>query len=69
VDFLQSDPRKARQELKWEPRVFFKDLIHLMVDADMERIGLVSPGEGRRILAATHGKWHQWDDQMITMDA
>jgi GDPmannose 4,6-dehydratase len=69
VDFLQADPSLARQVLNWEPRVFFTDLVHLMVDADLERLGLESPGEGRRILSAHHGKWHQWDDQMITMDA
>ena len=68
VDFLQADPSKARKALSWEPRVFFKDLVRIMVDADLELVGLESPGEGRRILEAHHGKWHQWEDQMISMD-
>lgn len=69
VDYLQADPTKARQLLSWEPRVFFSDLVKVMVDADLERLDQKSPGEGRKILEKHHGRWHQWDDQMITMDA
>lgn len=68
VDFLQADSSKARKALDWEPRIFFKDLVKVMVDADLELAGLPSSGEGRRILEAHHGKWHQWDDQMVSMD-
>jgi GDPmannose 4,6-dehydratase len=38
VDLLISDPSKARNVLKWEPAVSFKDLVTMMVDADMERL-------------------------------
>jgi len=65
VNYLQADPSKAIQILGWEPRVYFKDLVRLMVDADMEMLGLQSPGEGRRILEANHGPWHRWEDQVI----
>ncbi|MBL8050960.1 MAG: GDP-mannose 4,6-dehydratase [Anaerolineales bacterium] len=37
VDLLISDPSKARTQLKWEPKVSFKNLVTMMVDADMER--------------------------------
>jgi GDPmannose 4,6-dehydratase len=40
VDFLQGDPTKARTVLGWKPRVSFKELVRLMVDADMEGDGL-----------------------------
>jgi GDPmannose 4,6-dehydratase len=69
VDYLLGDSTKARKALNWEPRVYFKDLVKVMVDADLEVIGLKSPGEGRRILAERHGKWHQWEGQTATMDA
>ncbi len=36
VDFLQGDPSKARRVLDWEPKVAFKDLVRMMVDADHE---------------------------------
>jgi GDPmannose 4,6-dehydratase len=36
VDVLQGDARKARAKLGWAPRVTFKELVRLMVDADME---------------------------------
>jgi GDPmannose 4,6-dehydratase len=39
VDLLISDPTRARTELGWEPAVSFKELVIMMVDADMERLG------------------------------
>ena len=38
VDVLQADPSKARRELGWNPRVKFKELVAMMVDADLERL-------------------------------
>ena len=38
VDLLVSNPSKARQALGWEPTVGFADMIHIMVDADMEAL-------------------------------
>ncbi len=39
VDILQADASKARRELDWAPRTSFADLVRLMVDADLERLG------------------------------
>ena len=36
VDLLLGDPTKVRTALGWKPSVSFKQLVHLMVDADME---------------------------------
>ncbi len=38
VDLLISDPTKARVILGWEPSVTFKELVTMMVDADLERL-------------------------------
>ncbi len=38
VDQLVGDASKARRVLGWEPRVSFEELIHMMVDADMEAL-------------------------------
>ncbi|MFW6126518.1 MAG: GDP-mannose 4,6-dehydratase [Chloroflexota bacterium] len=54
VDRLLADPSKAKRKLGWQPRVTFRELARIMVDADMEAIGLEPPGEGRAILAR-HG--------------
>ncbi|MCP4542318.1 MAG: GDP-mannose 4,6-dehydratase [Chloroflexi bacterium] len=35
VDLLVADPNKAKQALKWEPKVSFQELIQMMVDADL----------------------------------
>ena len=47
---LVADPSKARKELGWNPKITFKELVRIMVDADMEAAGLKSPGEGKAIL-------------------
>jgi GDPmannose 4,6-dehydratase len=36
VDLLIGDPAKAKQELGWEPRVGFRQLIEMMVDSDLQ---------------------------------
>jgi GDPmannose 4,6-dehydratase len=38
VDLLISDPSKAREKLKWERTVCFKELVTMMVDSDMKRL-------------------------------
>jgi GDPmannose 4,6-dehydratase len=37
VDLLIGDPSKARRILGWKPEVTFKQLVHMMVDADLKR--------------------------------
>jgi GDPmannose 4,6-dehydratase len=38
VDHLVGDATKARENLGWEPRVSFRELVELMVDTDVERL-------------------------------
>jgi len=35
VDFLLGDASKAKRVLGWEPKVRFKELVRLMIDAEM----------------------------------
>jgi len=30
------DPTKAREQLGWEPKVYFKELVKIMVEADID---------------------------------
>ncbi|HQZ99855.1 MAG TPA: GDP-mannose 4,6-dehydratase [Thermoflexales bacterium] len=39
VDLLIGDPAKAGRILGWEPKVTFRGLVEMMVDADMEALG------------------------------
>jgi GDPmannose 4,6-dehydratase len=39
VDVLLADPAKARRELNWRPTVDVPELVGMMVDADLERLG------------------------------
>ncbi len=50
VDLLLADPSRACSDLGWNPKVTFKELVWIMVDADMEAQGLRSPGKGREAL-------------------
>jgi GDPmannose 4,6-dehydratase len=38
VEFLQGDASKAKKRLNWEPKVKFKDLVRIMVDADIKNL-------------------------------
>jgi len=42
--------------------------VRIMVDADLELMGLPHPGEGKKIIKERFGGWHRWEDQVKTMD-
>jgi GDPmannose 4,6-dehydratase len=57
VDCLRADISKAKDVLGWSPRVGFKELVKIMVDADMEELGVRCKGEGRRLLKEKGLDW------------
>jgi len=67
VDYLLSDPGRAKNLLGWEPRVRFHELVRIMVDADLELEGLEAPGEGKKIVDERFGDWHDWNHQVVSM--
>lgn len=48
VDHLLGDCSKAKKELGWEPKVDFRGLVEMMVDADMARLSGGTPQTGPR---------------------
>ena len=58
VGDLRADSTKARKKLNWSPKISFKDLVRIMVDYDLEFIGLSSPGEGKRIIQQKSLEWN-----------
>lgn len=42
VDILIGDSTKAREKLGWEPSVTFEELVHLMVEADLNVLGVTN---------------------------
>ena len=40
VDLLIGDASKAKKKLNWIPKVGFKDLVKMMVDSDLEKVGV-----------------------------
>jgi GDPmannose 4,6-dehydratase len=61
VDYLHADPSKARRQLGWEPKITYKKLVPIMVDADLEAVGVEPIGEGLKILDEHFDDWHRWD--------
>ena len=47
---LLPDTTKARRKINWSPKVKFRDLVKIMVDADMRKEGLKPKGEGDIII-------------------
>ena len=64
AELLLADSSKARRELGWSPRITFKELVKIMVDSDMELVGLDSPGEGKKILKT---KGIGWTENHLTV--
>jgi GDPmannose 4,6-dehydratase len=48
---LSADTEKAQKSIGWWPKVRFKDLVKIMVDSDMRKVGLKPIGEGDAFLA------------------
>jgi GDPmannose 4,6-dehydratase len=60
VEYLLADASRAHRELEWEPSIKFRELVRIMIDADLEEIGVTPKGAGRAILKEKFGEWHQW---------
>jgi GDPmannose 4,6-dehydratase len=48
INTLRGDASKAREQLGWQPRVSFDDLVAMMVDADLVRVRREQEGRDRR---------------------
>lgn len=59
---LAADASKAGKRFGWGPKIGFKELVRIMVDADMRLLGLEPIGEGDRILERKFpGRWWRKD--------
>ena len=59
---LLPDPARAREKLGWNPKIKFKDLVKIMIDADMRAVGLEPIGAGDEILKQTFpNRWWEVD--------
>jgi GDPmannose 4,6-dehydratase len=46
TDKLVANSKKVNKILGWKPKITFNDLLKIMVDADIRKVGLTPPGEG-----------------------
>ena len=62
VEELIAYHTKAKEKLGWNPKIKFKDLVKIMVDADMRIAGLEPIGEGDKFLNKKFpNKWWRVD--------
>jgi GDPmannose 4,6-dehydratase len=67
VDRLVADPSKVKSKLGWSSRVTFKEIVRIMVDADMETLGFRPIGEGKKILEEKCPHWHRWSSSVTSV--
>jgi GDPmannose 4,6-dehydratase len=59
---LVADSRKIERVTGWKPHIRFQDLVKIMVDADMRKVGLKPIGEGDALLQkAFPNRWWKTD--------
>jgi GDPmannose 4,6-dehydratase len=59
---LAADSSKIRKIIGWKPKVRFKNLVKIMVDADMRKAGLKAIGEGDEFLRKSFpNRWWKID--------
>lgn len=62
ADSILADSRKARNQLGWNPKVRFDELVKIMVDSDMRACGLKPIGDGDEVLATKYpSRWWKID--------
>lgn len=62
VEILIGNSAKAKEKLNWQPRIKFKELTKIMIDADLRKLNLEAPGQGDRILKEKFlDKWWKID--------
>ena len=62
TEILLADLSKTKKKLGWSPKITFKNLVRIMVDADMRAIGLKPIGESDKILKEKFpDKWWKVD--------
>jgi GDPmannose 4,6-dehydratase len=68
VDYLLADATKAKGAFGWEAKVRFKQLVQIMLDADLELLGVTPPGQGLRTIQNRFSDWHRWESQVVSME-
>jgi GDPmannose 4,6-dehydratase len=66
VDVLLADWSACKQ-LAWDPKITYTQLVRIMVDADLEAVGIPPIGEGLRILEQHFDDWHRWETSVTAV--
>jgi len=56
IDYLLGDASKARRKLGWAPQTKFRDLVRIMVDADLRQLEESLNGQAERRVSARAGE-------------
>lgn len=50
TEILKADCTEGYKAITWKPKICFENLVKVMVDADIRKVGAVPPGEGDNVL-------------------
>lgn len=65
VDFLMADISKAKNQLSWQPRVTFSELVNIMMDYDLNENSIAAPNKG---IDAVNSKGFDWTKHEIVFN-
>ena len=69
VEHLEADSANARRQLGWAPKVSFDELVKIMVDAELESLGVRPAGDGETIVRQKFDGWHSWESPGVETGA
>lgn len=46
----------------------FQELVQIILDADLELLGVTPPGQGLRQLKERFKGWDRWESQVVSME-
>ncbi len=63
VNNLEANSEKAKKAIQWNPKVSFENIIKIMIDSDMQELGLTPIGEGKNFLDENCNIWYPYNSK------
>ena len=63
VTSLEANSEKAKKDLHWNPKVSFENIIKIMIDSDMQELGLTPVGEGKDFIDKNCNVWYPYNNK------
>jgi len=64
VNSLEANSEKAKENLQWNPKVSFENILKIMIDSDMQELGLTPIGEGKSFIGENYNIWYPYNNKL-----